>query len=363
MNRNNLQESIINIANKIQIIPTSRGYWVNRTDDGILYDKFVEKKIIGLSSNEIPISQLDKIRKNYTLNNGRIGNYNKVQAEIVDIYHNHYARKIRETPKQKRSSVTANITKKANQVFNFVYKMKKGDYVAIPSHNSEYITIGRVSNSYIDNSEYIHLQRTVEWIGTFRKVELDIRIFQVFSSHLAFYDISKHKDVILRTLYDFYFENEDGNFVINLGKNGKISFQEEAKLLYFFNQLFTGYLKSNNLPYSIDDISTIVNLNSKGKRKLFGVPCTTFLAALFMTVALEGDFIKDSDYNDNISTVTKSIKDYIKNVDGAIKGEDLKKAAEEMNVDKQDFFKKILKETSNELNSLKSNRDKINKYY
>mgnify|MGYP003624209882 CR=1 FL=1 len=360
---NNLESSIIKVASKIQVIPISRGYWVNRTEDGTLYDKFVDKNIIGLNLTEIPISKLDRIKKNHTLKNGRIGNYDKVQVQIVDFYHDYYARKIRETPKEKRSSVTANITKKANQVFNFVYKIKKGDYVAIPSSNSEYITIGRVANSYIDNSDFIHLQRAVEWVGTFRKTELDIRIFQVFSSHLALFDIRKHKDVILRTLYDFYFENEEGNFVLNLGKNGKISFQDEAKLLYFFNQLFSGYLKFNNLPYSIDDLSTIVNLNSKGKRKLFGVPRTTFLAALFMTVVLEGDTINQSDYNDNISTVTNSMKDYLDRGDGTINGDDLRNAAKEMNVDKQEFFKKILNETSTELDSLRDNRDKINKYY
>jgi len=363
MSLNNLEESIVKIASKIQVIPVSRGYWVNRTEDGTHYDAFVDKSIIGLNLNEIPVSKLDKIGKDYTLKNGRIGNYDKVRAQIVDFYHNHYARKIRETPKQKKASVTANITKKANQVFNFVYKMKKGDYVAIPSSNSEYITIGRISNSYIDNSTYIHLQRAVEWIGTFKKTALDVRIFQVFSSHLAFYDITKHKDVILRTLYDFYFENEEGNFVLNLGKNGKISFQDEAKFLYFFNQLFTGYLESNNLPYSIDDISTIVNLNSKGKRKLFGVPYTTFLAALFMTVVLEGDSIREDEYNENISTVTNSMKDYLVNGDGTITGQELKQSAEEMNVDKQDFFKKILRQTSEELDSLRDDRDRINKYY
>ncbi len=362
MTTEKLQQSITNIASKIQVIPMSRGYWVNRTEDGTLYNTFFDNNIIGLQLNEIPLSKLDEIRKAYTLKNGRIGNYDKVQVRIVDFYHNHYAKKIRETPVQKRSYVTANVTKKANQVFNFVFKMKKGDYVAIPSSNSEYISIGRVSNPYLDNTKHTHLQRTVDWIGTFRKVELDIRIFQVFSSHLAFYDISKHKDVILRTLYDFYFENEEGNFVLNLGKNGKIPFQEEAKLLYYFNELFAGYLKANDLPYSIEDLSTIVNLNSKGKRKLFGARYTTFLAALFMTVVLDGDSINHT-FNQNILTVKESMDLYLDNGNGIITRENLKKAAEEMNVDKQDFFKKVLRQTSDELDSLRSDRDRINRYY
>lgn len=360
---NKLEESINNITSKIQVIPPSRGYWVNRTEDGTLYEIFRKNNIIGLNLNEIPISTLNEIRKANTLKSGRIRNYDNVQKQLIDFYRNHYARQIRETPKEKRSSYTATVTKKANQVFNFVFKLKKGDYVAIPSSNSEFITIGRVSTAYIDNSNYIHLQRTVKWIKTYRKTSLDVRIFQVFSSHLALYDISKYKDVILRTLYDFYFESEEGNFVINLGNDGKISFQEEAKFLYFFNQLFTDYLKSNDLPYSIDDLSTIVNLNSKGKRKLFGIKNTTFLAAFFMTVILDGDSFNAADYGVDIEIVAKSVKDYAENGDGEINGADLKKVAEEMNVDKQDFFKKILMQASNDLDELENRRDSINNYY
>jgi|GEM_PF-5708084 len=358
-----LEVSIQRIIDKVEVIPPSRGFWVNRTDDGKHYDNFNNKGIIGLDIDDIKVSELDAIRKSALLRSNRVDG-KKAQKAINEHFKSVNARKLREElDVRKKTTLQSAITRRANQVHHFVFSLKKGDYVAIPSSDSEFISIGRVEASYIEDSGYLPIQRSVIWIGQFKKVELDPVIFKAFSSHLAFYDISKYKDVILRTLYDFYLEGDEGNFVLNLGTDGKISFRDESRFLHTFDQLFSNYIETNNLGFDLSELGTIVNLNSKGKRKLFGRPTLAMLAALYLTVSLEGDSMLGYSYGADILNVVTSMNNHQSIGLDSLKGTDLKDAAIKMNVDRQDFFNKILNTVDSELDSLKRKNKKINNYY
>ncbi len=358
-----LEASINTIVSRIKVIPPSRNFWVNRTFGGLHYKEFVSRGIIGLDINEISASQLSKIRIENALNSRQV-NYLKVQTDVKAFVKNVHAKEIRETvDKKKRQHLEMKYSLRANQVYKFAFEMKPGDYVVVPSANSVLVTIGHVKDPDLVEGKYLPLQRTVEWIATFEKDKLDPNLYKAFSSQGTLFSISKYKDVILRTLYDFYFEGDEGNLVLNLGGDGKIPLVDEAKFIYFFSELFESYLTKNNLPYNIRDIGTIVNLNSKGKRKLFGRKELALTAGLFITIALEGDSLQPEKYGPEVNAIVSSIEDHLNTGSRGINGRDLKEAAKEMKVDEQAFFKKVLDASNREYDSLKENQKKVNGYY
>lgn len=361
---NDLEAKIIAIADKIDVIPPTRRFWVNRTEDGKFYDSFVDGNVIGLDIKDVPISAIDKIKRDNSLKNGKV-DYLKAHKDLKNYFNFVYARELRETlGKKKKTSLLSQISLKTNQVYNFVFEVKKGDYVAIPSHSSENISIGRVRESFIGNSGMTHLQRSVDWIDTFKKREMDPVIFKAFSSHLAFYDISKYKDAVLRSLYDFYFLENEGNLVLNLGVDGNISFIKETRFLYNFYELFSLYLHENNLSFDARGLSTIVNLNSRGKRKLYGDKVLAFVAALFLVVALDGDSLGKKSYGSDLQTVVTNISGFLDSASTSkVTREDLIDSAKDMNVDSQNFFKKLLDSTNEKYENLENKQKRINSYY
>lgn len=357
-----LEQSIAKIIDTIQVIPSSQGYWVNRTDDGKYYDLFLDKKIIGLRLDDVKLSDLEKIRRESMIRNRLI--LDKAQQGIHNLLREKNERKLRETlDKQEKTNLQREISTKANQIFSFAFKQKKFDYVAVPSSNSEFISVGQVRDSYLDDPTHLPLQRKINWIGEFRKAEMDTMIYKAFSSHLAFFDISKYKDLILRSLYDFYIEDENGNFVLNLGYSGKIPFRDESSFLYYFTELFGAYLERNKLSYDLQELGTIVNLNSKGKRKLFGKPGLVFLAALFLVVATEDIDTSQGKYNSDLDNVINSMDTLLQEGSNKVDREDLKNAARKMQVDKSTMFKRIIDDVDQQLDSLDQMNKRINRYY
>ncbi|WP_286756750.1 hypothetical protein [Roseivirga sp. UBA838] len=283
-----LQSLVEEVSNSLPYIPSSQNFWLNRTNDGAYYDLFKEKKIVGLKIDEITLFELSQIRDRNLLRNGR-PNRDVIQIEIKNIVHEkNKKRLLKIVDKSKRSAELARLTMTANQIFHFAFGIKKGDFVVIPSASSTEISIGRIDDGYLDDNQFLPLQRKVTWLGSYPKITLDPNFYRLFFSQQALTEINKYKDVVLRTLYDFYFDDEYGHLVFNVGTLSKINAVDEAAFNFYFLQLLDGFIKENNLPYDVTSLNTIVNLNSPGKRKLFGPRTTIFLAACLLLMTVGG---------------------------------------------------------------------------
>lgn len=57
------------ITSKIQQIPTSKKYWLIRTQSGNLYETFTDNNFVGLDHREVPLTTLENLRKSFKENN------------------------------------------------------------------------------------------------------------------------------------------------------------------------------------------------------------------------------------------------------------------------------------------------------
>jgi hypothetical protein len=341
---NQLLESLEEISNSLPYIPSSQNFWLNRTNDGLYYESFIDNEIIGLDINELKLSELDKIRKIYTLKNGNV-RYDGVQLAIKELVHSKNSRKIREAPKgAKRSAEISRLTMVANQIFNFAFKIKKGDFVIVPSHGSKTITIGRITEKYIDNDTTYPLQRKIEWLNSHSKSGLDPNFYRLFFTQQALTNINKYKDVVLRTTYDFYSDEESSHLVLNVSTRNKINAVDEAAFTFKFLDLLDGYMKENSLPYNIADLSMIVNLNSPGKKKFFGPRAIIFSAAVLMLFIVGGG-LKSKNGSHSLKTggIIQSWSDYLTDSKKREIADELIKRSDSLSIEQQKVFLELIK--------------------
>lgn len=339
-----LQYQLEEIVRSIDSIPDSRGFWLNRTNQGEYYDSFKDNGIIALNIDDISLAQIADIRKRVSDPRGR-PIYHMAQTAIQELIYIKNKKKLIETPKERRNTVKSQLTLTANQIFHFSFLVKKGDFVVIPSTNSKDISIGRVAEGQLDNPTHFPLQRKVEWIETYKRETLDPNFFRAFFSRQALTNMNKYRDVVLRTLYDFYFDGENAHLVLNLGAPGKISFKDESSFLYNFIQLLDDYFEVNDLPYSVNDLSTIVNLNSKGKRKLFGPRTTIFMAGMLLLAAVGGGFNqKGSTVSLKTEGILKSMSDFLNEKKRREIADHLLKKSDSLSLERQNTLIKLIQE-------------------
>lgn len=276
-------------------IPETKGYWLIRTNSGFFYDDFKDANIVGISHNQIKLSSIEQISKKYGNEKKRTVKEFKEIIKRVDKEANHI-----ELLSENAISIAA------NQIYRFVFEVKKGDIVIIPSENSETILIGEVTKSYIssktlktsDNTPII-LLKEVRWLKEVNRRKLDPNLYKIFFAHQAINDIKDYESPIERTINDLYILNNEAHLIINIGKQEDIPASELFGLGYHILSEIDGFAKFYNLDISSSDFDVSINLNSKGtidlKSKVKkGIP----LAALILFICGGGLTSK----NFNLST-------------------------------------------------------------
>ncbi|MBU2915363.1 hypothetical protein [Reichenbachiella agariperforans] len=309
---NILQHSIESIVSNISTIAPSQNFWLNRTNAGEYYETFLEKEFIGLDIDLLQLSEIAKIRE-LSIGKKSRPDYNYAQHELINLVYSKNDRKIREAHGTDKTRIKTELTRQANQVFNFTFNMKKGDYVIIPSESSKYVSIGTLTQPFLGTEEQFRLERKVNWIGQFKRESLDPNFFKLFFSHQALSNINNYRDIVLRTLYDFYFDSEEGHLVFNIKSMEKINALNESAFGFYLLQLLSGYFIKYDLPYTVTDINTIVNLNSPGKKKFFGPKTTIFMVGCLLLMTIGGGVeYKKGSFSATTNGVLESIDDYLR---------------------------------------------------
>lgn len=284
----NLEEKINEYVTQIPEIAPSQNFWLNRTNGGEYFDEFSKEKIIGLNYSEIHYEKLNEFRERFTIS-GRNINYKAVKKQISDYIFDANSKVIRETfDKNKLAALKTSLTKTSNQIYNFAFEVKKGDFIVVPSKNSSKVKIGRVLNSEIDSPGMLPLQRKVEWVKTLWKGELDPIFFKLFFAHNAFAEINKYRNVVLRSIYDIFVDCGEANLVYNIKSRKNIIARSESAFSHYLLELTADFILEYNLPYNVDGIQTVVNLNSPGKKTFFGPKHVIWLLSVIGLLVVGG---------------------------------------------------------------------------
>lgn len=298
-----IKEQISSLISKIDSISSEKNYWLIRTEAGSHFESFNSFNFVALGYEEITYKIVKDIKA----------------KSLSDLdFRNQLKEYVEKTYPDKQYGLIT------NQILRFVFEIKKGDIVVIPSENSDYISMGEITDTNIlihsestfnsTNCDYTK-RKAVKWIKTFTRKNLDPYLYKTFQAHQAINNISNYANIIERSLGDFYKIGDEVNLVLNVNQESNI---KATDLLFFGSDLLNlvdGFIKEHNLDFDISDIDVKININSKGKLQFLSKSGKNLLLLGIVVIGINGGGLKIDrpEFQLDLSTdgLIKTISDYL----------------------------------------------------
>lgn len=293
-------------------IPSTRRYWLIRTERGKFYRDFKENGYVALGWDYF--TNLDDL-KNAAL-------ASQVREKLTGIFKKVY-------PDEKRPGLAI------NQMIKFVTDIAIDDVVIIPSVNSNEISIGVVSSSpytespSFNNTSCLDIEKPeyeecrfikrirVNWLTKIKKTNIDLRLAKLLNARNTITNADIYSHFIDRSIYALYYKNGNVHLTLYVEKKEDVTVDEFAELLSSINGLVNAY----SIPREHKTLSIKSRVESPGPVEFFGGAISVSLIAAVVVGGLR--------YGGKLSFkipffhITFSLK-----TDGAL-GMDLKKVKEE----------------------------------
>lgn len=298
-----IKEQISSLISKIDSISSEKNYWLIRTEAGSHFESFNSFNFVALGYEEVTYKIVKDIK----------------EKSLSDLdFRNQLKEYVEKTYPDKQYGLIT------NQILRFIFEVKKGDIVVIPSENSDYISMGEITDTNIlvhsestfnsTNCDYTK-RKAVKWIKTFTRKNLDPYLYKTFQAHQAINNISNYANIIERSLGDFYKIGDEVNLVLNVNQESNI---KATDLLFFGSDLLNlvdGFIKEHNLDFDISDIDVKININSKGKLQFLSKSGKNLLLLGIVVIGINGGGLKIDrpEFQLDLSTdgLIKTISDYL----------------------------------------------------
>lgn len=333
---NNFKEELTQFFDMIETIPANKKYWIVRTEGGEYFESFTNFNYVALGHEEISIKKIDDLKK-VSKNSDELRF--KLKEHIENILPDRNAGLI------------------AGQLVRFIYEMKKGDIVIVPSEGSAYISIGEIVQTPLLEVSDIDIDRTgcsyrkrkkVKWIKTVSKRSADILLRNAMQSHQALNDITHHGDIVERSIGDFFKIDDQTSIIINVNRTSEVPAPD---LLYFGSDIlrFTeGLIKHYNLDFDVSDIQIKINVNSEGKTQFLSKNGRLILLVGLVVIGLTGGGLKIdvNGFNLDLSTdgLISKIIDYQNNQHDREMQKEIIKAKDTLQISNNEDLIKYLKQ-------------------
>lgn len=203
----------------IPMIPESVNFWFIRTNGGEKYKEFFFGNYVAIGWDRV--GTINAIKKH---------SHDQLKARVEEVY-----------PDNSRPGYVA------NQLEIFVRDIKKGDYVVIPSVNSDVLAFGVITSDVYEyavdkNEEYYNInidsvepdflkRHDVEWFDSKKRESLDPYLYRIIYSHNTIVDANPYAQNILRNLFDQYIYEGKLRSVIRVTTEENISGIALSKLI------------------------------------------------------------------------------------------------------------------------------------
>jgi len=335
-----LISTIEEIISRYNQIPEKKKYWLIRTLAGTYYESFKRNGYVAIGHNEVENSDITKIIDESQNSPKFI--MKALKSLCSDVY-----------GKDSRPGLTA------SQIFKFVFEVKVGDVVIIPSENSDKISIGtvvdsrllKVTDEIIEGTGCPFFKRKrIKWEQTISRDRLDPFLYRLFQSHQAINDISPYWEIIERTMGNFFIKENEGNLVLDIATDAPINAKDLFQLGYFLLNYSQDFFEKYNLPFNVNDVDVKINLNSKGKIQFKALNAGTIWVMALLTIAVVGGGLKfkNDSFEFDLSTkgLIKNITDYQNNSHDRAMMDEVMKSVESLKVQSPDDALKVLKQFS-----------------
>jgi hypothetical protein len=273
---------------KVPTINPQRDYWFIRTDGGKYYSTFLEHKFIAIGWNFITPAQ---IQKSIETVDG-----DSIKKSLVDASRIEEERRIiKEGGKLDKSrildldsqsgKVKASTTLNKLQTF---YSLKRGDVIIIPNEGSHKLAFGIIVDSKIyeanplDGCEYTK-RRKVTWIKERSFWSLDMGFYNLKKSMHAISSIKQElHSHIDQVMYDIYFKEGYGHYVVRVQKEGDIPAHELIGLGSSLLELLQYVNRRANFREHPEEVTMKINIQSPGDYSLKGKIGKSIFALAFV---------------------------------------------------------------------------------
>lgn len=254
----NIDNALNEFVEKIPTINPNRNYWLVRTSGGDFYEDFITNNYVAIEPSNISYNTLKDAQHK------AIGNPNQLSLLIKN--------QVKINAKENLSG--RNISLKANQIVRFLSDIKDGDLVIIPSKNSRQLSIGEVvgnelasfSNEEVEKIECPYgLRRRVKWLKTVNRYRLDPKFFLLFTAHQTIAKVNDYRNIIERSVNEFYVLFENAHLIINVNTAQNIRAKDMFGFGHALLQELDDFCSYYELDFSSADIEVEINLNSPGK--------------------------------------------------------------------------------------------------
>jgi restriction system protein len=224
-------------------IKETQNYWLVRTQSGEYYDEFFHDNFIGIG-------------------------WDKLQPKDASDDESILIKILEEFPDEKQPG------RILSQIKRFIFDLKIGDIVIIPSQTSSVLSFGRIeSDVYIKEVDEIDVfmgacsfqkRKKVSWIKTIRRDELDPYLYKLLNSHHTISNATPYAEYIDRTIHSFYVKGTSAHLILNVQKRGQISAIDLVQLLRNTLDLVPIVSELTGEEFSADDLDIKLTVNSPG---------------------------------------------------------------------------------------------------
>lgn len=344
-----ITEELDQLVNMAESIPEEKKYWLIRTQSGSLYDSFRQSHYVSLEHNEIGITEVKKFKSEFKDDPQRV--LPAIKSRVTEI-HTRLVKDLDEELNPRRVSLIS------NQIFKFIYEIKKGDTVIIPSYNSDLISFGTVTENDITgvNAEERRrtisnsvLQKRVKWNMDIPRIKLDPYLYKMFTAHQALNEVSDYADVIERSLNDFFILDDEAHIIINVQSEDEISAADLFGLGSEILRLVDGFALRYKLDVRSSELKVTISLNSPGKIDLKSkFKKTTLITGIILAVFGGGYQSGDTTLKtDGVPGLIKAVREFMNEEANANLRRDIyEKYKDSLNIKSPDDMVKLLKQFS-----------------
>ena len=279
---NTENSKVMNFINKYNLpvvkIDESRNYWLVRTKAGKYFEEFFSEDFIAVGWNEF--SNMDDLENKPD---------EVLKTQIKEIY----------PDKEQPGRIL-------NQIKRFLFEIKPGDIVMIPSQNSSLIRFGQitgepflrnVSETQIDEGVCPYKKsRHVKWLKTVKRYDLDPYLYRMMQAHQTVSKANDYAHFIDRTLHSFFIKNNTAYIVFDITKDDNIA---AFDLVNFVNSIvdlvpLVNDLKGieNEKNYTKADLDLKLNIQSPGFTEFSSYLPELILGICLLIVFLTGSKFK-----------------------------------------------------------------------
>lgn len=272
-----LEKSIKELGIPIEIINQERRYWLVRTLSGEFYDEFYHDNFIAIGWDEFNEFNMFS---------------NTEKSIVIKAIEKQY-------PDEKQPG------RIYNQICRFLFEIKQGDIVMIPSHNSTHISFGvvlsepylaEITEAAIDEGVCpFKKRRNIKWIKTVKRIDLDPYLYKMMQSHHTISNADDYSHFIDRTLSSFFVKGHSAHFVVDVKRKSDTPAIELINLVNSILDLApeVNHLGLTDQDFTRKDVDLKLNVQSPGIIEFFSNVAPWCIVGIgIISTALVGGTIK-----------------------------------------------------------------------